>query len=43
MWISEFEAILLYRASSRTIKAKQRNPVLNTTPTKIKIEDKGKS
>jgi hypothetical protein len=27
-WISEFEASLLYRVSSRTARATQRNPVL---------------
>jgi hypothetical protein len=27
--ISEFEASLVYRASSRTVKATQRNPVSN--------------
>ena len=27
MWISEFKASLVYRASSRTAKATQRNPV----------------
>jgi hypothetical protein len=26
-WISEFEASLLYKVSSRTAKASQRNPV----------------
>jgi hypothetical protein len=26
-WISEFEASLLYKVSSRTARAKQRNPV----------------
>jgi hypothetical protein len=31
-WISEFEASLVYRVSSRTARATQRNPVLNTTP-----------
>jgi hypothetical protein len=27
-WISEFEASLVYKVSSRTAKATQRNPVL---------------
>jgi hypothetical protein len=27
-WISEFEASLVYRVSSRTTRTKQRNPVL---------------
>jgi hypothetical protein len=27
MWISEIEAILVYRVSSRTARATQRNPV----------------
>ena len=27
MWISEFEASLVYKASSRTARATQRNPV----------------
>jgi uncharacterized protein (DUF2252 family) len=27
-WISEFEASLVYRVSSRTARAAQRNPVL---------------
>jgi hypothetical protein len=27
-WISEFEASLVYRVSSRTVRAIQRNPVL---------------
>jgi hypothetical protein len=26
-WISEFEASLVYRVSSRTVRATQRNPV----------------
>jgi hypothetical protein len=37
-WISEFEASLVYRVSSRTARATQRNPVLKnknkTTTTK---------
>jgi hypothetical protein len=28
-WISEFEASLVYRVSSRTARARQRNPVSN--------------
>jgi hypothetical protein len=37
-WISEFEASLVYRVSSRTARATQRNPVL-----KIKIKNKNKT
>jgi hypothetical protein len=33
--ISEFEVSLVYRVSSRTAKATQRNPVSKTTTTKI--------
>jgi hypothetical protein len=33
-WISEFEASLVYRVSSRTAKATQRNPVLKPPPKK---------
>jgi hypothetical protein len=29
-WISEFEASLVYRVSSRTVRATQRNPVSKT-------------
>jgi hypothetical protein len=32
--ISEFEASLVYRVSSRTARATQRNPVLKNQPTK---------
>jgi hypothetical protein len=32
-WISEFEASLVYKVSSRTAKAIQRNPVLEKTTT----------
>jgi hypothetical protein len=32
-WISEFEASLVYRVSSRTARAAQRNPVSKTTTT----------
>jgi hypothetical protein len=36
-WISEFEASLVYRVSSRTARATQRNPVLEKPkPKKIK-------
>ena len=34
--ISELEASLVYRVSSRTAKAKRRNPVLKKTKTKTK-------
>jgi hypothetical protein len=45
-WISEFEASLVYKVSSRTARAIQRNPVLknnnnnnnNKTKTKIDIQ-----
>jgi hypothetical protein len=30
-WISELEASLVYRVSSRTVRATQRNPVLKKT------------
>jgi hypothetical protein len=30
-WISEFKAILVYKVSSRTARATQRNPVSNKT------------
>jgi hypothetical protein len=30
-WISEFEASLVYKVSSRTVRAIQRNPVLKKT------------
>jgi hypothetical protein len=33
-WISEFEASLVYKVSSRTARAIQRNPVLKKTKTK---------
>jgi hypothetical protein len=36
--ISEFEASLVYRVSSRTGKATQRNPVSNSHPQKIKTK-----
>jgi hypothetical protein len=35
-WISEFEASLVYRVSSRTARAIQRNLVLKKTKTKNK-------
>jgi hypothetical protein len=40
-WISEFEASLVYRVSSRTAKTAQRNPVSkkqNKTKTKTKTK-----
>jgi hypothetical protein len=37
-WISEFEAILVYRVSSRTARATQRNPVLKKLEKKRKKE-----
>jgi hypothetical protein len=33
-WISEFKASLVYRVSSRTARATQRNPVLKNQETK---------
>jgi hypothetical protein len=33
-WISEFEAILVYRVSSRTVRAIQRNPALKNKTNK---------
>jgi hypothetical protein len=41
-WISEFEASLVYRVSSRTARATQRNPVLkkqNKTKQKTKNQN----
>jgi hypothetical protein len=35
-WISEFKASLVYRVSSRTAKATQRNPVSKTKQNKTK-------
>jgi hypothetical protein len=35
-WISEFEASLVYRVSSRTARATQRNPVLKNQKKKKK-------
>jgi hypothetical protein len=35
-WISEFEASLVYRVSSRTARATQRNPVSKKTKNKTK-------
>jgi hypothetical protein len=35
-WISEFEASLVYRLSSRTARATQRNPVSKTKQNKTK-------
>jgi hypothetical protein len=45
-WISEFEASLVYRVSSRTARATQRNPVLKNqnkqkTKNKKKEEETG--
>jgi hypothetical protein len=40
-WISEFEASLVYRVSSRTAKATQRNPV-SKKPKKQKTKNKNK-
>ena len=33
-WISEFEASLIYRVSSRTARATQRNPVSDEQPSR---------
>jgi hypothetical protein len=38
--ISEFEASLVYRVSSRTARAAQRNPVLKETKKKKKKKEK---
>jgi hypothetical protein len=37
-WISEFEASLVYKVSSRTARAIQRNPVSKKTNKQIKNE-----
>jgi hypothetical protein len=46
-WISEFKASLVYRVSSRTARATQRNTVLKNKQTnkqtKIKRENKNKN
>jgi hypothetical protein len=39
-WISEFEASLVYRVSSRTARAIQRNPVSRKKKKKKKKEEK---
>ena len=40
-WISEFEASLVYRVSSRTVRAIQRNPVSKTpNPTNQKKKER---
>jgi hypothetical protein len=39
-WISEFEASLVYRVSSRTARATQRNPVSKKRKKKRKKERK---
>jgi hypothetical protein len=41
-WISEFEASLVYRVSSRTARATQRNPVSKHQKRKKKKERKEK-
>jgi hypothetical protein len=41
-WISEFEASLVYRASSRTARTTQRNPVLKNQKKKTKKQKKQK-
>jgi hypothetical protein len=41
-WISEFKASLVYRVSSRTARATQRNPVSKKTKTKTKQQKKKK-
>jgi hypothetical protein len=40
--ISEFEARLVYRVSSRTARTAQRNPVSKKTKTKTKTKTKNK-
>jgi hypothetical protein len=42
-WISEFEASLVYKVSSRTAKATQRNPVSKKQKTKNKKPQKTKN
>jgi hypothetical protein len=42
-WISEFEASLVYRVSSRTARATQRNPVSKNKKQKKKKKEKKKS
>jgi hypothetical protein len=39
-WISEFEASLVYKVSSRAARATQRNPVLKKQKTKRKKKRK---
>jgi hypothetical protein len=39
-WISEFEASLVYRVSSRTARAIQRNPVSKKKPKQTKQNKK---
>jgi hypothetical protein len=39
-WISEFEASLVYKVSSRTARAIQRNPVSGKTKNKTKQTNK---
>jgi hypothetical protein len=41
-WISEFEASLVYKVSSRTARATQRNPVLKNQKPKTKTKTKNK-
>jgi hypothetical protein len=41
-WISEFEASLVYRVSSRTARATQRNPVSKKKKKKRKKKEKKK-
>jgi hypothetical protein len=41
-WISEFQASLAYRVSSRTARAIQRNPVSENKKTKTKTKTKTK-
>jgi hypothetical protein len=41
-WISEFEASLVYKGSSRTARSTQRNPLLNTPPKKRKKKERKK-
>jgi hypothetical protein len=40
-WISEFEASLVYKVSSRTARAIQRNPVSKNKKNKTKQNKKG--
>jgi hypothetical protein len=42
-WISEFEASLVYKVSSRTARATQRNPILKKNQQKTKKQKTNKT